>query len=109
MPEVSELTPGLTPENDLARAITAEHELLAGLAWGKPRKGHPEGTVGAHVADLLATIDRQGAAPYERREGAAAHERREGAAPHQWHEGAKLGASGTGGAGKAGELGQGGA
>ena len=100
MPEVSELIPGFTPENDLERAITAELELLAGLAWGKPRKGHPEGTVGAHVADLLATIDGQGAAP---------HERREGAAPHQWHEGPELGASGTSGEGRAGELGQGGA
>ena len=32
--------------------------MLEGLAWGKPRKGHPEGSIGAHVADLLATIDR---------------------------------------------------
>ena len=32
--------------------------LREGLEWGKPRRGHPEGTVGAHVADLLATIDR---------------------------------------------------
>jgi hypothetical protein len=27
---------------------------------GKPRKGHPEGTVGAHVGDLLETIERWG-------------------------------------------------
>jgi hypothetical protein len=32
--------------------------LQEGLAWGKPRRGHPEGTVGAHVADLLETIER---------------------------------------------------
>ena len=31
--------------------------LREGLAWGKPRRGHPEGTVGAHVADLFETID----------------------------------------------------
>jgi hypothetical protein len=35
-------------------------ELLRGLAWGRPRPGHPEGSVGAHVADLLETIDRWG-------------------------------------------------
>ena len=34
--------------------------LQEGLAWGRPRRGHPEGSVGAHVADLLATIDRWG-------------------------------------------------
>ena len=31
--------------------------LREGWAWGKPRSGHPEGTVGAHVGDLLRTID----------------------------------------------------
>lgn len=31
-----------------------------GLAWGKPRHGHPEGTVGAHAEDLLETLDRWG-------------------------------------------------
>jgi hypothetical protein len=31
---------------------------VRGWAWGKPRVGHPEGTVGAHVADLLNTIER---------------------------------------------------
>jgi len=32
--------------------------VLEGLAWGRPRKGHPEGSIGVHVGDLLATIDR---------------------------------------------------
>ena len=34
--------------------------LLKGLAWGSPREGHPEGSVGRHVADLLRTIDEWG-------------------------------------------------
>jgi hypothetical protein len=38
--------------------LSRDPQLVEGLAWGKPRKGHPEGTVGAHVADLLETIDR---------------------------------------------------
>ena len=34
--------------------------LQEGLEWGKPRRGHPEGAVGEHVADLLETIERWG-------------------------------------------------
>ena len=34
--------------------------MLAGWAWGAPRRGHPEGSVGHHVADLLATLERWG-------------------------------------------------
>jgi hypothetical protein len=49
--------PGFTPETDLERALSEDPVLQEGLAWGKPRRGHPEGTVGAHVADLLATIE----------------------------------------------------
>ena len=52
--------PGFTAETDLERALIEDPVLQEGLAWGKPRRGHPEGSVGAHVADLLATIDRWG-------------------------------------------------
>lgn len=55
-----ELVPGFRPETELERRVSSDPELLEGLAWGKPRSGHPEGTVGAHVADLLETIDRWG-------------------------------------------------
>src|SRR3954447_21124592 len=57
LPTAADLIPGFSPENDLERAVTEDPELLAGLAWGKPRAGHPEGTVGTHVADLLAALD----------------------------------------------------
>jgi hypothetical protein len=52
-----ELIPGFTPENELERVAASDPELVAGLAWGRPRKGHPEGTVGAHVGDLLRTLE----------------------------------------------------
>ena len=52
--------PGFTPESELERTLSADPVLQEGLAWGKPRYGHPEGSVGAHVSDLLATIDRWG-------------------------------------------------
>ena len=53
---VEEAIPGFAPENERERAITRNARLLEGLAWGKPRKGHPEGSVGAHVAGLLRMI-----------------------------------------------------
>jgi hypothetical protein len=52
--------PGFTPETELERALSADPVLQEGLAWGRPRRGHPEGSVGAHVSDLLQTIDRWG-------------------------------------------------
>jgi hypothetical protein len=64
LPDAADLVPGFVPETELERTVAEDPELLAGLAWGKPRKGHPEGTVGAHVGDLLATID-QGDFPPE--------------------------------------------
>jgi hypothetical protein len=52
-----ELVEGFVPETDLERRIAADPIVLRGLAWGVPRPSHPEGPVGRHVADLLATID----------------------------------------------------
>ena len=57
MTDVSDLIEGFQAESDLERRVTADPQLLEGLAWGRPRKGHPEGSVGHHAADLLRTID----------------------------------------------------
>jgi hypothetical protein len=51
------LVPGFRPENDLERRLAQDPVLRKGLAWGKPRKGHPEGRIGEHVADLLRTLE----------------------------------------------------
>jgi hypothetical protein len=59
-PAVVASVPGLTLETKLEHAIATDPELQQGLAWGRPRAGHPEGTVGVHVADLLETIERWG-------------------------------------------------
>jgi len=59
---------GFRAETELERAVAADPVLKQGLAWGRPRRGHPEGSVGAHVADLLETIDRWGAAGRRRQE-----------------------------------------
>jgi len=47
----------LEPEDELEQRLAHDPALQRGLAWGKPRSAHPEGNVGAHVADLLETID----------------------------------------------------
>jgi hypothetical protein len=49
----------MTPESERERQLLEDPELRAGLAWGTPRWGHPEGTVREHVAQLLARIDPQ--------------------------------------------------
>lgn len=55
-----ELIEGFAPETELERALAEDPRIVEGLAWGKPRRGHPEGSIGAHVADLLDTIERRG-------------------------------------------------
>lgn len=57
---IEDLIPGFTPQNELERRVTQDPELLEGLAWGRPRKAHPEGTIAAHVSDLLRRIDDEG-------------------------------------------------
>jgi hypothetical protein len=46
----------ITPETDLERQLLADPQLRAGLDWGTPRSGHPEGLVADHVAAILAAI-----------------------------------------------------
>lgn len=55
--KIRELLPGFVPESELERRVTEDPELLEGLAWGEPRDGHPEGSVAAHVEDLLEELD----------------------------------------------------
>jgi hypothetical protein len=60
VPGASELIAGFRPEGPIETAISHQPELLQGLAWGKPREAHPEGAVGAHVAQVLRLIDSDG-------------------------------------------------
>jgi hypothetical protein len=53
---IEQLIPGFEPETALERELASDLALLRGLAWGRPRPGHPEGSVGLHVADILAAI-----------------------------------------------------
>jgi hypothetical protein len=60
--------PGFGPESERECALAADAVVREGLAWGEPRRGHPEGSVGAHVADLLRTIDDWGESGTRREE-----------------------------------------
>jgi hypothetical protein len=62
----AEVIPGFEPENELERRVMEDPELLEGLAWGRPRKAHPEGSIGAHVADLLERLDAENVEGEER-------------------------------------------
>ena len=68
VPALDELVPGFEPETELARRLAADSDRREGLAWGEPREGHPEGSVGAHVADLLRTLDDWGDSGHRREE-----------------------------------------
>jgi len=67
-PEAEEPIAGFDPEDERERRLICDPVMVQGLAWGRPRDGHPEGSVGAHVADLLRTIDRWGEHGERRRE-----------------------------------------
>jgi hypothetical protein len=56
LPSLEELVPGFDPESDLERAVVADPDLRRGLAWGRPRFGHPEARVGLHVAAILSRM-----------------------------------------------------
>jgi hypothetical protein len=56
----ADLLAGYAPASALERAVADDPEVAAGLAWGRPRSGHPEGRVAEHVRQLLDEIDRRG-------------------------------------------------
>jgi hypothetical protein len=45
------------PENELEQRIAADPAWRAGLDYGRPRRGHPEGAVRHHIVDVLANVD----------------------------------------------------
>lgn len=57
----------LKPENDFELALLNDPEFIAGLDWGLPRYGHPEGEVYRHIAEVLTNIDKIKLDPEARR------------------------------------------
>ncbi len=56
----------LQPETGLEFEILATAEFQEGLHWGVPRKGHPEGMVILHVAEVLDNVNAMHLAPEDR-------------------------------------------
>jgi hypothetical protein len=54
------------PESELEKRIMDDPAWVEGAAWGKPRPGHPEGAVIAHVAEVLANVDDVALDPLDR-------------------------------------------
>jgi hypothetical protein len=48
---------GIAPETGLERQLLSDPQLRAGLMWGSPQFGHPEGRVAQHVAQILDGIE----------------------------------------------------
>jgi hypothetical protein len=48
----------IKPETELEKILLIDSELIEGMMYGKPRKGHPEGSVIYHVGEVLANIDK---------------------------------------------------
>lgn len=47
----------MNPETELEKKIVEDPEFNAGLSWGKPRPGHPEGVVSFHIEEVLSNVD----------------------------------------------------
>jgi hypothetical protein len=45
-------------QNQLEQQIAGDPAWREGVAWGRPRPGHPEGAIKAHIADVLDNVDR---------------------------------------------------
>src|ERR1700730_10085888 len=50
----------IVPESDLEARICSDERWIAGIQWGEPRPGHPEGSIAAHIAEILGRIDAAG-------------------------------------------------
>ena len=48
----------IAPETEVERRIVSDPEWQEGAAWGSPRPGHPEGSVSAHIEEVLVNINR---------------------------------------------------
>ncbi|MEL6926481.1 MAG: HD domain-containing protein, partial [Bacteroidota bacterium] len=58
----------LAPETQLEEAILRDPKFRAGLLWGKPRFGHPEGKIVYHIREVLDNVDRLCVDQEERRQ-----------------------------------------
>lgn len=49
----------IVAESELERRILADPQWQEGASWGAPRPGHPEGSIAAHIEDVLTNIEHE--------------------------------------------------
>jgi hypothetical protein len=54
----TEIETRLKPETETERRIIKNTDWQAGVRWGKPRFGHPEGKVLYHIEEVLENVER---------------------------------------------------
>ena len=59
----NEIEAKLQPETELEGRIIADADFQAGLFWGTPRYGHPEGAIINHIPEVLANVDKLNVSP----------------------------------------------
>lgn len=57
----------LQPETPLERELLMTEAFREGMRWGVPRRGHPEGLVMLHVAEVLDNVHAMDLSPYSRK------------------------------------------
>jgi hypothetical protein len=50
-------------DTDAERRLALDPDWIAGIEWGMPRRGHPEGRVALHIAQVLGNLERLGLSP----------------------------------------------
>ncbi len=53
-----EILDWLKPETDLEQQLALHPDIKAGLGWGEPRYGHPEGKVLYHIPEIYVNLNR---------------------------------------------------
>ena len=53
----NDILDALQPETDLERFLVLHPDVRAGLGWGEPRYGHPEGRVLNHVPEIFDNLN----------------------------------------------------
>ncbi len=56
-PDINSIEEYLQPENEIELAIMKDPAFKAGLFWGKPRFGHPEGKIIYHIKEVFENIN----------------------------------------------------
>jgi HD domain len=56
----------LRPETDLEHQMMALPDFSAGLFWGEPRYGHPEGKIIYHIREVLDNVEALSLSPTDR-------------------------------------------